>query len=271
MNLAEYISNLLYENDKVIIPDFGGFICIKKNASIHPVEHKFTPAFSDITFDQNIKQNDNLLLNHIIKTENITKTEAEKIVADFVNNTNKELKEGKRVQLKNIGFLFIDINAKIKLDYDKKLNYLKESYGLSSFNSPAIQRKEVKEKMIKEAAIESKPKKSKAPIWISIAAIIVILIVLGFLKQDLITDYIASFSKETEVEEVESTAQNIENNADIEEEVTVVDTIESVVSHENDSVEEIVSDENPTEEIEEIPTEVASTEIQNYYIVAGCF
>ncbi|MCF8297255.1 MAG: SPOR domain-containing protein [Saprospiraceae bacterium] len=270
MNLSEHISNLLFENNQVIIPGFGGFVCVKANATIHPVEHKFTPPSKEITFDQNLKENDNLLINYITQTENITESDAKKLISEFVLKTQNELKEGKKVQIKEIGFLFIDINGKIKLDFDKKFNYLIDSYGLSSFDSPAIQRKEVKEKMIEEAAAKIIVKKSKAGIWISIAAVVIIMVVLGIFKRDFITEYIATFNKHTEIEEIKSdtTKQTI-----VETEV-VPDTIETIDTTEIDSVTEIIPDEiqnEPIEIAEEPQSENQSVKTKNYYIVAGCF
>ncbi|MBC8147881.1 MAG: SPOR domain-containing protein [Bacteroidetes bacterium] len=271
MSLAKYISNLLFQNDLVIIPEFGGFVCVKKNTTIHPVEHKFTPPLKEISFDQSIKENDNLLINHITQIENISESDAKNLISDFVLKTQHELKEGKKVQLKDIGFLFIDISGKIKLDFDKNQSYLMDSYGLSSFDSPAIQRKEVKEKMIEEAAEKLIVKKPKVGIWISIAAVILVIIIFGFLKRDSFTDYIASFSNDTKVEKENSNLTTDENIGNFEE---PIDATETVAAAEIDSVEEVIPDEiqNESNEItEESKSENESAKTKKYYIVAGCF
>ncbi|MFC2111117.1 SPOR domain-containing protein [Bacteroidota bacterium] len=272
MNLAKHISNLLYENEKVIIPEFGGFISSITNTSIHPVDYKFTPPLKEISFNQNLKDNDNLLINHISKTENISEAEAAKQISDFVEKTNKELKEGKKVQLMKIGFLFIDINGTINLDFDKKENYHIDSYGLSSFNSPAIQRKEVIDNMIEKAAVKTKTKKSRIGLWISIAAVVIILLVFSFLKRDLITEYIASSKAENEQEKEVTITISTERNTKIKK--AIHDTNENIAVTEIDTVEGIINNENQVdlpETMEEIPPEDFETETKKYYIVAGCF
>jgi len=43
MDISSYISELLFEHDCVIIPNFGGFICNYKPADIHPIQNTVSP------------------------------------------------------------------------------------------------------------------------------------------------------------------------------------------------------------------------------------
>ena len=43
MKIEEHISELLFEHDCVIVPDFGGFVCNYAPARIDPVKHLFEP------------------------------------------------------------------------------------------------------------------------------------------------------------------------------------------------------------------------------------
>lgn len=68
----EYISDLLFLHDCVIIPDFGGFICNYKSAHIDEENGLICPPAKDILFNRNLTHNDGLLVNWIACKENIT-------------------------------------------------------------------------------------------------------------------------------------------------------------------------------------------------------
>ena len=68
----EYISDLLFLHDCVIIPDFGGFICNYKSAYIDDESGLICPPSKDILFNRNLTHNDGLLVSWIAGKENIS-------------------------------------------------------------------------------------------------------------------------------------------------------------------------------------------------------
>jgi len=76
MQLSGYISELLYENDCVIIPGFGGFVGNYSSAKIHPVNHTFYPPSKNILFNSKLTSDDGLLLHSVSIGENISYAEA---------------------------------------------------------------------------------------------------------------------------------------------------------------------------------------------------
>jgi len=140
MNIEQYISDLLYEHDCVIIPGLGGFIGNYTPARVNPVHHTFFPPCKSLLFNINLKQNDGLLANRIVQDKMIPYEEAMHFIRSFVNHCNSLLKEEKKIRLGNIGTLFMDNRGTLQFDQDKEVNYLMESYGLTSFISLPIQR-----------------------------------------------------------------------------------------------------------------------------------
>lgn len=140
MNIEQYISDLLYEHDCVIIPGLGGFIGNYTPARINPFHHNFFPPYKSLLFNINLKQNDGLLANRIVQDNMISYEEAMESIRSFVNHCKILLKEGKKIRLENIGTLYIDNKRTLQFDQDKEANYLLESYGLTSFVSLPIQR-----------------------------------------------------------------------------------------------------------------------------------
>lgn len=166
MNIEQYISDLLYEYDCVIIPGLGGFIGNYTPARVNPVHHTFSPPFKSLLFNINLKQNDGLLANKIVQDKMIPYQEAMQSIRSFVNHCNSFLKDGGKIRLENIGTIYTDNRGTLQFDQDKEVNYLIESYGLTSFVSLPIQRhgihKEL-EKKISRYIIPSSGKKRSFP------------------------------------------------------------------------------------------------------------
>jgi len=164
MKLAKYISELLFENDKVIIPGLGAFIGTPQAAKMDSEGQVLSPPKKVITFDSNDKSADNLLARHISKSENITQIATKKSITDFVNETIKELKEGKRVRLADIGIFSMDVKGHILFDAEDDVNYLTDSFGLDEIKPTVIkdtalkpdETKEVKTKKKESAVVEEK-------------------------------------------------------------------------------------------------------------------
>lgn len=133
MKIEEYISDLLFEHDCVIVPDFGGFVCNYAPAAIDPVKHLFEPPAKRILFNKGLTRNDGLLAHHISAKMKMPYTEALKYIAGEVKRFKEDIEKDKRLPLDNIGLLYMDEKGSLLFQQDTKLNYLADSYGLSAF------------------------------------------------------------------------------------------------------------------------------------------
>jgi len=140
MDISRHISDLLFENDCVIVPGLGGFVCNYKPANINPVRHLFTPPSKLVLFNEKLKNNDGLLANQIAVAESISYEEAFVAIEEFVRETLIEIGQGNKVPLENIGVFFADGEGNLQFDPDLNINFNKDSFGLTSFISPAIHR-----------------------------------------------------------------------------------------------------------------------------------
>ena len=70
MTLANYINDLLYRYDCVIVPNFGGFITNIIGANVSAEKNTFYPPKKQITFNVYLQHNDGLLANYIASSEN---------------------------------------------------------------------------------------------------------------------------------------------------------------------------------------------------------
>ncbi len=162
MKIEQYISQLLYRHQCVTVPGFGAFLTEIQSAHLHESTNSFYPPKKVISFNSHLKNNDGLLANHIAQIE---KTDYETSVAAIESEViiwNSILQVNERFTLKNIGELYLNAEKNIVFTPSENINYLKESFGLNSFVSPAVKReayKEVIEYIQKEepAALESTP------------------------------------------------------------------------------------------------------------------
>lgn len=150
MNVDKHISELLYEHDCVIVPNFGGFVANYAPAKIHPVQHAFTPPSKNIVFNKNLKNNDGLLANHIVISENTNYSQALRYISHFVENVSLQLRKGVKVKINEVGTLFLDVERNVQFEPDTAVNHLEDAFGLAEFQSLAIKRDNITKRIEKE-------------------------------------------------------------------------------------------------------------------------
>ena len=100
--IEKYIAELLETNNRVIVPDFGAFM-VKMDAG------KRTVTFNDF-----LKYNDGLLVNHIASKEKISKDDAFKKIREFVKELQNTLKTAQKFTIGTMGFLVKDDRGGIR-------------------------------------------------------------------------------------------------------------------------------------------------------------
>jgi hypothetical protein len=133
VKIEEHISELLFEHDCVIVPDFGGFVCNYAPARIDPVKHLFEPPGKRILFNKGLTRNDGLLAHHISGKLKLPYSEALTTISKEVQRYKEDIEKDKRLTLDNIGQLYVDEKGSLIFQQDNRLNYLTESFGLSAF------------------------------------------------------------------------------------------------------------------------------------------
>ena len=125
----EYISDLLYLHDCVIIPDFGGFICNYTGAYIDETNGTICPPAKEILFNRNLTHNDGLLAGWIAARENIPYEKATQALALFADDLKNRLNRRERVPFGEIGVFYVDRRFNILFESGDR-NFLAESFGM---------------------------------------------------------------------------------------------------------------------------------------------
>ncbi len=150
MVIAKYIGDLLFDYECVVIPGLGGFIINDKPATVNYNTHYFKPPFREVMFNPYLRTNDGLLVNYIAKEENLTYQDAKKKMDAFAIACQNALDSGKQIRFDKVGTIRKDGNGKVVFSQDTSVNYNPNSFGLSPFISPAVN-KISDEERIKEA------------------------------------------------------------------------------------------------------------------------
>lgn len=139
MTLANYINDLLYRYDCVIIPNFGGFVTNTIGAQVNHYTHTFYPPTKQVTFNSHLKHNDGLLANYLVTSEQLSFEEATATIAHTVQQWQQQLQSG-TVALDALGTLSLNDEQQVVFEPDTSTNYLTASFGLANVASPAIKR-----------------------------------------------------------------------------------------------------------------------------------
>ncbi|MCW3785073.1 SPOR domain-containing protein [Plebeiibacterium sediminum] len=132
--MEKYISELIKENNRVIIPNFGAFIISKENGL-------------SILFNNFLSFNDGLLVNYIAEQKGIDTIVATDQVFNYVDNLKKELDEK--------GIYSIDKLGVFKKDENGILRFQQASDFAEELNSEELTKKEPSE-FVNEDTVEVK-------------------------------------------------------------------------------------------------------------------
>ena len=173
MKITNYIQDLLYRYECVILPNFGAFLSQKESAYIDKETQNFHPPKKIVSFNSQLKKNEGLLANYIAAAQKVSYTTALNMIAEFVAKLEVSFKEDGKVELENIGRLYY---AEEKLQFEPfgQVNYLTDSFGLDSFKTSAITRETYKkqvEELEEKAPILFTPERRKSPAYLKYAAI----------------------------------------------------------------------------------------------------
>lgn len=184
MKIENYISDLLYRYECVIVPNFGGFVTNEISAKVNHFTHTFYPPTKQVSFNSHLKNNDGLLANHIASVEKIPFADAVLSIKKTTENWKQTL-EKESVEISKIGSLTLNKEGKIIFEPTITENYLTSSFGLSSFSSPAVSRLEYKQKARKLEPSDiifppsTEEKRRKTPVFLKYAATAAIIFTLG--------------------------------------------------------------------------------------------
>jgi cell division protein FtsN len=138
------------------------------SAQINPVQQKFTPPASTVAFNASLRTNDGILAHEVAAVFHIDYAEALKIVQDYAWWCINELHAQRNLVIDGVGELKFDHEKNILFEPDPKANFLNDSFGLTSFVSPAIRRNRAPQKQVRKAEFKDKRERNA---WSKVARV----------------------------------------------------------------------------------------------------
>lgn len=142
--IIDYVSDLLYRNECVVVPGFGALVTRRIPAKLDDASGEMHPPRKNILYNGHITENDGLLVNYIADIESISYNSARYKVEEFVQQQLKTLSKDGKLNWNKLG-LFTKSGAEIHFTPSYVLNHLDEAYGLSSFSIKALQENNAQE------------------------------------------------------------------------------------------------------------------------------
>jgi len=181
MILENYIKDLLFRYDCVIVPNFGGFVTNKISATFQEDSASFSPPYKQISFNNNLKGNDGLLANYVASVEKISFEKATNTIESIVSNWKKTLQK-EHLIIEGLGYLTLSENRQLIFNPTKEINYLTSSFGLSSVTTKRL---ESNNQNVRQLPIKNTDKKNLLTPLLKYAASAAILLTLGFAGNNL--------------------------------------------------------------------------------------
>jgi hypothetical protein len=156
--IVKYLSELLFERECVIVPEFGAFISKETPATIDYASHRLTPPSKEVVFNSQLIADDGVLVDYFSVKMDVSHEEAAKMVHDFAMRSLAVLDCNEPLHLEGIGTLE-RINSKdFTLRLDDDVNLLGDAFGLTSFSVQPIYRSETYQHIATKIAAEQKAK-----------------------------------------------------------------------------------------------------------------
>lgn len=141
MALERDIQELLFDNDCVIVPGFGGFLTHYRPARLDEQRRMVYPPSKELSFNRNLTRHDGLLADHLARREGIDFNAAKEAIDARTAEWNRSLDQQRRVELPRIGTFFQDGESNLQFEPDRRVNFLKDAYGLRPVAAiPVVQR-----------------------------------------------------------------------------------------------------------------------------------
>ena len=130
MRLDPFITDLLYDHDCVILPDFGGLVANYRSARLNVISHVIQPPSKHVGFNPSLKYNDGLLTNYISSALGITYKEAASQLSQTILEYRRLLDTDGRFSIERIGVFYRDRLGQVQFIPEEQENFLMASFGL---------------------------------------------------------------------------------------------------------------------------------------------
>lgn len=139
-NITQLITELLYKNDCVIVPNLGGFVAQSYSSHFSNGSSLLLPPTKQILFNKNLKHNDGLLVSSYSEKFELSYDLAFIQIEDYKEYIQSLLIVKKRFELLNLGLLYVDLDNEIRFESKIDVNFLIDSFGFEPVIAKEIEK-----------------------------------------------------------------------------------------------------------------------------------
>ena len=169
ISIAEAISDLLFVRDVVVVSGLGAFMKKATSAKVNPVANYFAMPSSELSFDANLREDNDLVVSYISEKNEVPEDEARRLLVMFVSDCFNSMKAVKKVVLKDVGTLYYDWADDLVFEQEKSVNYNSDAFGLCDFTPQPVLRSKTKEEIKEE--IEQQQRDKNTPVTVDEKAV----------------------------------------------------------------------------------------------------
>lgn len=133
-SIIKGIKELLYSQDYLVIPKFGGFVLKSQSAQFSVSKSSILPPSKHLSFNAQLKHNDGVLMTWLQNNLNCDYTQAQQHVIEFSEFCSGLLSTKRRLTFEGIGFFYLDFENNICFEPQADINFLTSSFGLTELS-----------------------------------------------------------------------------------------------------------------------------------------
>ena len=159
--IIKAISELLYDHECVIVPEFGAFISKETPAVLDYVNHRLTPPSKEVAFNGQLITDDGLLIGYIAKKQDVSMTAAAKQVHDFASQSLAVIDASGVLRLDGMGVLSRVTSRDYVFRLDDSLNLFGGAFCLTTIQAQPIYRRDTYKQIAEQIATDQKVKNTR--------------------------------------------------------------------------------------------------------------
>lgn len=142
MTVIQAIISLLYDHDTVIVPALGAFVRHDESAQVNVITNEFLRPTSSLEFDPSQREENPLLMEHLMLHGELSDEDARQQIAVFVADCYAKMREGESVALEGIGTLSFNSFQEPVFEPDPSADFNAEAFGLEDLEAQSVYRVE---------------------------------------------------------------------------------------------------------------------------------
>lgn len=163
--IIKCLAELLFDNECVIIPEFGAFISKENAARLDYAVHRLTPPTKEFAFNAQLTSDDGVFVNYLSERQHVTREDAASILHDFAMQSLARLEVEKELELENIGKLYYVDSQTITFVAAADANFCGDAFGLTTFTAQPIFRSETYRELKSNIEVQQKAKNTPMTVF----------------------------------------------------------------------------------------------------------